>query len=419
MKRILILGVNGFIGHHLSKRILASTDWEVFGMDMQADRIEDVLEDPRFHFFEGDITINREWIEYHIRKCDTVLPLVAIATPATYVKEPLRVFELDFEANLPIVRACVRHKKRLVFPSTSEVYGMSPDRQFDPESSPLVYGPINKQRWIYACSKQLMDRVIWAYGEKEGLDFTLFRPFNWIGSGLDSLATAKEGSSRVVTQFFGHIVRGEKIHLVDGGRQKRAFTYIDDGIDALMAIIANKGGIASGKIYNIGNPRNNISVRELAESMVKLALDYPEYRTPARKVRIVKTTAERYYGRGYQDVQNRVPKIDNTMRELRWRPRVGKNRRRHAARHPGRRAAPGRPAAPAQGGRDIPFQPRSRPHRARAAADIPPRLLLQGEPHLRAGALRGAHPALRHAAARAGHRPQMQRHPAQRAGGGI
>ena len=322
MKRILILGVNGFIGHHLSKRILADTDWDVYGMDMQTDRIEDVLNEPRFHFFEGDITINREWIEYHIRKCDTVLPLVAIATPATYVKEPLRVFELDFEANLPIVRACVRHKKRLVFPSTSEVYGMSPDRQFDPDQSPLVYGPINKQRWIYACSKQLMDRVIWGYGDKEGLDFTLFRPFNWIGAGLDSIATPKEGSSRVLTQFFGHIVRGEKINLVDGGRQKRAFTYIDDGIDALMAIIANRGGVASRNIYNIGNPRNNISVKELAETMVELAMQYPEYRDAAKKVRIVKTTADRYYGRGYQDVQNRVPKIDNTMRDLKWRPRV-------------------------------------------------------------------------------------------------
>src|SRR5207237_6471725 len=256
MKRVLILGVNGLIGHHLSQRIRATKDWDVYGMDMQTERIADLLEEPRFHFFEGDITINREWIEYHIRKCDTVLPLVAIATPATYVKEPLRVFELDFEANLPIVRACVRHKKRLVFPSTSEVYGMSPDRQFDPEASPLVYGPINKQRWIYACSKQLMDRVIWAYGEKEGLDFTLFRPFNWIGSGLDSLATPKEGSSRVVTQFFGHIVRGDKSQLVDGGRQTLAFTYIDDGIDALMAIIANKNAIASRKIFNIGNPRN-------------------------------------------------------------------------------------------------------------------------------------------------------------------
>jgi nucleoside-diphosphate-sugar epimerase len=118
-------------------------------------------------------------------------------------------------------------------------------------------------------------------------------------------------------------VRGERINLVDGGRQKRAFTYIDDGIDALMSIIANKNGIASRKIFNIGNPKNNISVRELAETMVKLAHEYPEYAAAAKKVRIVKTTAERYYGRGYQDVQNRVPKIDNTMRELRWRPRVG------------------------------------------------------------------------------------------------
>ncbi len=96
MKRVLILGVNGFIGHHLSKRILADTDWQIHGMDMQDDRVRDLLDHPRFHFFEGDITINREWIEYHVKKCDVVLPLVAIATPATYVREPLRVFELDF-----------------------------------------------------------------------------------------------------------------------------------------------------------------------------------------------------------------------------------------------------------------------------------------------------------------------------------
>ena len=134
MKKILILGVNGFIGHHLSKRIMAKTDWEVYGMDMQSERITDLIEGPhggqggrggrskkRFHFFEGDITINREWIEYHIRKCDTILPLVAIATPATYVKQPLKVFELDFEANLPIVRSCVQPGKHLSFPSPSAV----------------------------------------------------------------------------------------------------------------------------------------------------------------------------------------------------------------------------------------------------------------------------------------------------------
>jgi nucleoside-diphosphate-sugar epimerase len=322
MKKILILGVNGFIGHHLSRRIIDTTSWEVYGMDMQTDRITELMGEKRFHFFEGDITINREWIEYHIRKCDSVLPLVAIATPATYVKAPLRVFELDFEANLPIVRSCVKHGKRLVFPSTSEVYGMCPDAAFDPELSPLVYGPINKPRWIYASAKQLMDRVIWAYGMEHKFDFTLFRPFNWIGSGLDSINTPKEGSSRVITQFFGHIVRGETIKLVDGGRQKRAFTYIDDGIDALMKIIDNRGDVARGKIYNIGNPKNHYSVKELARMMVDLALEYPEYRDSARKVRIRNVTAVAYYGRGYQDVQDRVPNITNTARELAWKPRV-------------------------------------------------------------------------------------------------
>ncbi|HKE40895.1 MAG TPA: bifunctional UDP-4-keto-pentose/UDP-xylose synthase [Casimicrobiaceae bacterium] len=322
MKKILILGVNGFIGHHLSQRIIASTDWEIYGMDMQTDRIADLISERRFHFFEGDITINKEWIEYHIKKCDTVLPLVAIATPATYVREPLRVFELDFEANLPIVRACVRHRKRVVFPSTSEVYGMSPDSEFDPETSELVLGPINKPRWIYSCAKQLMDRVIHAYGMQEGLDYTLFRPFNWIGAGLDSINTPKEGSSRVITQFLGHIVRGESIKLVDGGTQKRAFTYIDDGIAALMKIIANDNGIASGKIYNIGNPANNVSVKDLARMMIDLALTYPEYRDSAKQVELVETTADAYYGKGYQDVQNRVPKIANTSADLKWKPTV-------------------------------------------------------------------------------------------------
>ena len=322
MKKVLILGVNGFIGHHLSKRILETTDWEIYGMDMNTDRVQEWLDHPRFHFFEGDITINKEWIEYHVKKCDVVLPLVAIATPSTYVSHPLRVFELDFEANLPIVRQCVKYKKHLVFPSTSEVYGMCHDEAFDPENSELICGPINKQRWIYSCSKQLMDRVIHAYGMEEGLNYTLFRPFNWIGGGLDNINTPKEGSSRVITQFLGHIVRGEPIKLVDGGLQKRAFTYVGDGISALIKIIANQDGKASGQIYNIGNPRNNYSIRELATMLLTLAAEYPEYRDNAAKVQMVETTSGTYYGTGYQDVQNRVPKIDNTQADLDWQPRV-------------------------------------------------------------------------------------------------
>ena len=105
--KILILGVNGFIGNALVRRILATRDWEVFGMDLHSNKITEVLGNPRFHYLEGDIAINKEWIEYHIKKCDVALPLVAIATPMTYVKKPLEVFELDFEENLR--RANFRH----------------------------------------------------------------------------------------------------------------------------------------------------------------------------------------------------------------------------------------------------------------------------------------------------------------------
>ena len=322
MKNVLILGVNGFIGHHLSTRILETTDWRVYGMDMYSDRIAPLMENPRLNYFEGDITINREWIEYHVKKCDVVLPLVAIATPATYVREPLRVFELDFEANLWVVRLCVKHRKRVLFPSTSEVYGMCHDKEFDPHASELIYGPIDKPRWIYACSKQLLDRVIHAYGMRDELDYTLFRPFNWIGPGLDNMHAAKEGSSRVITQFLGHIMRGENVRLVDGGHQRRCFTGISDGIDALMTMIDNRGGCASRKIFNVGNPANSLSVRELAQEMLRVAATYAEYKTNAAKVRLVDTTAAEYYGKGYQDVENRVPKIDNTRADLDWTPRV-------------------------------------------------------------------------------------------------
>ena len=322
MKKVLILGVNGFIGHHLSQAILEKTNWDVYGMDMYSDRVTPMMANPRFHFFEGDIRINKEWVEYHVCKCDVVLPLVAIATPAAYVKEPLKVFSLDFEANLQIVKQCVQYGKRVIFPSTSEVYGMCRDEEFDPYESELVLGPIHKTRWIYSCSKQLLDRVIWAYGQENKLDFTLFRPFNWIGPGLDSLFTAKEGSSRVLTQFLGHIVRGEPISLVDGGSQKRSFTYISDGVDALMKMIENPGGIASGKIYNVGNPKNDFSIKELAEMMLKLALTVEGFKENAKKVILKEVKPDQYYGKGYQDIVKRVPKIENIRQELKWEPRI-------------------------------------------------------------------------------------------------
>jgi UDP-4-amino-4-deoxy-L-arabinose formyltransferase/UDP-glucuronic acid dehydrogenase (UDP-4-keto-hexauronic acid decarboxylating) len=279
-----------------------------------------MVDHARFEFVEGDISINKEWIEYHVKKADVVLPLVAIATPKVYVERPLSVFELDFEENLRIVRQAHRYGKRVVFPSTSEVYGMCSDPEFDEEASPLVLGPIPKERWIYSCSKQLLDRVIWAYG-RQGLAFTLFRPFNWIGPRLDSIETAKEGSSRVVTQFIANLFLGEPIQLVDGGSQRRCFTYVDDGISGLMKILENRNGCAAGRIFNIGNPKNDCSVRDLARLLRDLYSRHPAGRKNVPE--IIEVDSKRFYGEGYQDIQTRTPSIRRAMEFLGWSPKVG------------------------------------------------------------------------------------------------
>jgi UDP-4-amino-4-deoxy-L-arabinose formyltransferase/UDP-glucuronic acid dehydrogenase (UDP-4-keto-hexauronic acid decarboxylating) len=321
-KHVLILGVNGFIGNHLSERLLESGRYEIHGMDLCSNTIAHLMGHPDFHFKEGDISIMREWIEYHVRKCDIVLPLVAIATPIEYVRNPLRVFELDFEENLRIVRYCVKFGKRLIFPSTSEVYGMCQDAEFDERHSNFVLGPVHKQRWIYSCSKQMLDRVIWAYGAEKGLRFTLFRPFNWIGPKLDSLKSARIGSSRVITQFILNLVEGTPIQLVDGGRQKRCFTDVKDGVECLFRIIENQDGRCDGRIFNIGNPENEYSMQELADILKAGFINHPmrSYFPPDGGFRYVEARA--FYGPGYQDVQHRRPSIRQARKILGWAPKV-------------------------------------------------------------------------------------------------
>ena len=318
--KVMILGANGFIGSALTNAILRTRDWEVYGMDLSDHKLSGLPQTNRFHFLEGDITINKEWVEYHVKKCDAIVPLVAIANPAQYVTHPLRVFELDFEANLEVVRQCVKYRKHLIFPSTSEVYGMSPDAQLDEESSPLVYGPVNKQRWIYANSKQLLDRVIYAYGVRDELNYTLFRPFNFIGPNLDDIEEPKEGSSRVFTQFLSNIMFKRPIKLVDGGLQKRSFTFIDDAIEALLTIIENQDARATRRIFNIGNPGNCISIAELAKRMIAICQEFPSLRENAQATQIIDVSAGDYYGKYYQDIQVRVPAVEAAKRDLGWTP---------------------------------------------------------------------------------------------------
>ena len=318
--RVFILGAGGFIGTHLTEKLL-NAGCEVSAFDINTSRLERFIGNSRFTCYTGDIFTETEYIREQVRMSDIVLPFAGVAMPLYYLTNPLWTFELDFEQNLKIVRMCVEYGKRVIFPSTSEVYGMSDGSLLDEETSPLVLGPVNKMRWIYSCSKQMIDRVITAYGQEKGLKYTLFRPFNWIGPGLDTMNDAREHRARSVTQIIYDILNRGEVKLVGGGEQRRSFTWIGDGTDALMLILKNEGGHADGKIFNIGNPNNNYSIRELTEIIIDEMKKFPSFRQKAENVKLVTVTPESYYSNGYDDTKNRVPSINNIM-SLGWQPSV-------------------------------------------------------------------------------------------------
>jgi nucleoside-diphosphate-sugar epimerase len=198
---------------------------------------------------------------------------------------------------------------------------MCGDSAFHEASSLPTFGPVAKERWIYATAKHLLERVIWAYA-REGLRFTIFRPFNWFGANLDNIHDGADGGARVVTLFLGRMLRGEPIRLVDGGTQTRSFTYIDDGVDALLRIIANEGGAADGEIFNIGNPSNHCSIAELGHRLAAVLAEFPGYESLPERVCFEDVSAADYYGPGYQDVPHRKPDVERIRTRLGWEPRV-------------------------------------------------------------------------------------------------
>ena len=320
MSKYIVTGGAGFLGANLCRRLLAD-DHQVLCLDDfstgKERNITELKDHNNFSFLNHDLTKS-----FFPEEADAIFNLASPASPVHYQFNPIRTLKMGTLAIYNVLGIATRLKIPVLQASTSEVYGMSPDKEFDPDNTNLVLGPINKPRWIYSCAKQMMDRVIHAYGQEYGLQYTLFRPFNWIGSGLDSFNSSKEGSSRVITQFFGNIARGEPIKLVDGGLQRRSFTDVSDGIEALIKIIENKNNIADGKIYNIGNPYNDLSIKELANKMIKMAINFPEYKTSALNVNLIEVTSKDYYGEGYQDMQKRVPFIKNTQEDLDWSPKV-------------------------------------------------------------------------------------------------
>uniref|UniRef100_A0A1A9UK52 NAD-dependent epimerase/dehydratase domain-containing protein n=1 Tax=Glossina austeni TaxID=7395 RepID=A0A1A9UK52_GLOAU len=179
---------------------------------------------------------------------------------------------------------------------------MCTDEEFHEINSNFITGSIQHQRWIYSSSKQL--------------------PFNWIGSRLDDFKIAQMNHARVITQMIFNIAHGLPITLVNNGKQKRCFTDICDGIEALFNIIEDKKNNCNQQIINIGNPKNEYSILELAKIIlhnfqkITLKNSFPKFSG------FQNLSGDKYYGVGYQDVEYRKPNIGIAQKLLNWMPKI-------------------------------------------------------------------------------------------------
>ncbi|HEX2525997.1 MAG TPA: NAD-dependent epimerase/dehydratase family protein [Geminicoccus sp.] len=332
--RVVILGCGGFVGSHLLDNLLDDPRYQIEGWDPEDRKIRRHLVNPRFtlhrtvaHAPEALVEVERAIVH-----CDVVINLAAICNPADYNTQPLAVIRANLFDVYPIVELCAKHRRWLVSFSTSETYGrtissyLPASSDADPDlyelredETPLIMGPIRNQRWTYACAKQMTERLIYAHHTEEGLPFTIIRPLNFFGPRMDYIPTRDgDGVPRVLACFMAALLSGEPMQLVDGGHARRTIVSIYEAVDAIRRVL-EKPEASQNQIFNIGNRQNEVTMAELADLMRRTYATItgdPRYNDHP----IVTTSAEQFYGKGYEDCDRRMPDIGKAERLLGWVP---------------------------------------------------------------------------------------------------
>lgn len=300
MERVLVTGGAGFLGSYLCEYLLKKKK-SVIALDMaDGSKIEHLIDKKNFQFIQGSV-LDKDLMEREVSKADMVFHFAAIADPKRYIQEPLTVLEIDLQASLNIFKTAAMHKTKVVFASTSELYGRNPNVPWK-EDDERVLGSTAINRWCYSTAKAASEHYLYAYNQQEGLPFVVVRFFNAYGPKLDDL-----GSGRVIPIFLKQFLMNEPITVHGDGSQTRTFVYIDDVVEAVIKVAFSKK--AQGQAFNIGNQKE-YTMLELAKIMKRIG---------KFKSEIMFITHKKVFGEKYEDVPRRCPNVSKIKRIVNWK----------------------------------------------------------------------------------------------------
>ena len=303
--KALITGGAGFIGSHLAERLLKDGHGVEVIDNLSTGRlknIEGLRNNPKFNFVEGDIR-NSSLMERLSAQCDVVFHLAAAVGVKLIAQSPVHTIETNIGGTETVLDAANKFGKKILIASSSEVYGKSEAIPFC-EDDDIVLGSTSLSLWSYACSKAIDEFLGLAFYQQYGLGVIIGRFFNTIGPRQ----TGQYGM--VVPRFVRSALRDEPISIYGTGRQRRCFCYVEDVVDALIALMDCKQ--AQGKVYNIGSSEE-ITVEGLADKIIEMT------HSKSKKQFI---SYEKAYGRPIEDMMRRKPSLERIKKTIGWEPKT-------------------------------------------------------------------------------------------------
>jgi UDP-glucose 4-epimerase len=306
----LITGGAGFIGSHLSERLL-DAGWEVYALDdlstSSLENVDHLRENPQFHLVV-DSVLAASVVNELVYKCDVVYHLAAAVGVRLIVEHPVRTMVTNVQGTENVLDHASRFGKRVVIASSSEVYGDHREERPLRENDRRIYGPTTARRWLYADSKAMDEHFALAYHRERDLDCVIVRLFNTVGP-------RQSGEyGMVIPRFVERALTNAPLEVHGDGKQTRCFCHVHDTIGALNGLMDAQA--ASGEIFNVGSSER-ISIIELAERVIALTESTSEIRF---------IPYDRVYGQGIEDMLHRAPAIEKVGEAIGWSPRLDLDR---------------------------------------------------------------------------------------------
>ncbi len=301
--KILITGGAGFVGSHLADKLYNEGHEITIIDDLSTGRYQNLahLEGKERFRLIIETVLNAKLVEELVRESDRVYHMASAVGVKLIMEHPVKTIETIFRGTDIVLGFCSRYRKRVLIPSTSEVYGKSTQVPFE-EDNDIIKGSTSKHRWAYACAKELDEFLALAHWRESRLPVAVVRLFNTVGPRQ----TGQYGM--VVPNFVKAAVRGEPLIVHGDGGQSRCFGHVLDVIEGLTRVIETPE--CFGQVVNIGNAEE-VTIKQLAEKAIALT-------ESASEIKYI--PYEEAYGEGFEDMRRRVPSLEKAKRLVGYEP---------------------------------------------------------------------------------------------------